>query len=81
MLNLDLKNTSTYPKARRVMEAYKRYVVSQSKANLTKGRMVRGKKSSHKASGKLHGSIKGYITAKMNRSIKGRYSIWFINWK
>ena len=43
------------------MESYKRYVVSQSKANLTKGRMVRGKKSSHKSSGKLHGSIKGYV--------------------
>ena len=74
MLNLDLKNTSTYPKARKVMESYKRYVVSQSKANLTKGRMVRGKKSSHKSTGKLHGSIKGYVTAKMNRSIKGRFT-------
>ena len=74
MLNLDLKNTSTYPKARRVMESYKRYVVSQSKANLTKGRMVRGKNSSHKSTGKLHGSIKGYVDAKMNRSIKGRFT-------
>ena len=74
MLNLDLKNTSTYPKARRVLEKYKKYVVSQSKRNLSKGRMVRGKKSSYKSSGKLHGSIKGYVTAKMNRSIKGRFT-------
>lgn len=74
MLDLNLKNTSTYPKARRVLEKYKKYVVSQAKRNLSKGRMVRGKKQSYKGSGKLHGSIKGYVTAKMNRSIKGRFT-------
>ena len=74
MLNLNLKNTSTYPKARRVLEKYKKYVVSQAKRNLSKGRMIRGKQSSYKSSGKLHGSIKGYVTAKMNRSIKGRFT-------
>ena len=74
MLNLDLKNTSTYPKTRRVLERYKKYVVSQAKRNLSKGRMVRGKKQSYKSSGKLHGSIKGYVTSKMNRDIKGRFT-------
>lgn len=74
MLDFDLKNTSTYPRARRVLEAYKKYVVSQSKANLTRGRMVNGKKQSYKASSKLYGSIKGYVNAKMNRSVKGRFT-------
>lgn len=75
MLNIgSLKNTSTYPRARRVMNAYKRYVLQQAKSNLTKGRNVRGKKSSYKASGKLYSSLKGYVDGKMNRSIKGRFT-------
>ena len=41
-----LKNTSTYPRARRVMEAYKRYVIQQSRSNLTKG----GEHGTHNAS-------------------------------
>lgn len=71
---LDLNNTSTYPSARRVLDRYRKYVVQQSKANLTKGRMVRGKKQSYKATGKLYSSIKGYVSSKMNRSIKGRFT-------
>lgn len=71
---LDLKNTSTYPRARRVLDSYKRYVVSQSKANLTKGRHVNGKKKSYKATSKLYSSLKGYVSSKMNRSLKGRFT-------
>ena len=69
-----LDNTSTYPRARRVLNGYKRYVVSQSKRNLSMGRMVRGERKSYKASSKLHKSIKGYITGKMNRSISGKFT-------
>jgi hypothetical protein len=71
---LNLTNTSTYPRTRSVLDAYKRYVVSQSKANLTRGRQVNGKKKSYKASGKLYGSIKGYVTSKMNRSVSGKFT-------
>jgi len=69
-----LKMTSTYPKARRVMDGYKRYVIAQSKANLTRGRTSRGKKSSHKVSGKLYKSLKGFVSSKMNRDIKGKFT-------
>jgi len=71
---LNLTNTSTYPRARRVLEAYKRYVVSQSKSNLTKGRHVNGKRKSYKATSKLYSSLKGYVSSKMNRSLKGRFT-------
>jgi len=71
---LNLKNTSTYPRARRVMNQYKKYVVQQSKANLSKGRTVRGKRANYKASGELYGSIKGYVNQKFNRDIKGRFT-------
>jgi len=69
-----LDNTSIYPKARRVLNDYKRYVVSQSKRNLSMGRMVNGERKSYKASSKLYKSIKGYITGKMNRSISGKFT-------
>ena len=71
---LNLTNTSTYPRARRVLESYKRYVVSQSKSNLTKGRHVNGKRRSYKATSKLYSSLKGYVSSKMNRSLKGRFT-------
>ncbi len=65
-----LKMTSTYPRARRVMDRYKSYVVQQSKSNLTKG----GRHGSHKATGNLYGSIKGYIDSKMNRDVSGKFT-------
>lgn len=61
-----LKITTNYPRATRVLEDFKRYVVSQSKRNLTMG--------GHKASGKLHSSIKGYVEKKMNRGMSGRFT-------
>ena len=61
-----LKLTSTYPKASRVLERYKRYVVQQSKSNLTR----KGKK----ASGSLYGSIRGYVSKRMNRSLQGKFT-------
>lgn len=61
-----LKITTNYPKATRVLENFKKYVVSQSKRNLTMG--------GHKASGKLHSSIKGYVEKKMNRGMSGRFT-------
>lgn len=72
--NLNLKNTSTYPRARQVMDRYKKYVVAQSKANLTRGRMVNGQKQSYKATSSLYGSIKGYVNSKMNKGISGRFT-------
>ena len=60
-----LKITTTYPKATRVLTAYKKYVVQQSKSNLTK--------AGHKASGSLYGSIKGYVNRKFKRDIKGMF--------
>lgn len=75
MLNLaNLRSTSQYWKTRAVVDRYRRYVVSQAKANLTRGRIVRGKKASYKATSKLHGSIKGYIDKKQKRSIKGKFT-------
>ena len=75
MLNLaNLRSTSQYWKTRAVVDKYRRYVVSQAKANLTRGRIVRGKKASYKATSKLHGSIKGYIDKKQKRSIKGKFN-------
>lgn len=61
-----LRITSTYPQATRVLEGYKRYVVQQSKSNLTK--------AGHKASGALYGSIKGYVSKKFNRSLSGKFT-------
>lgn len=61
-----LKLTSTYPRATRVLEGYKRYVVQQAKSNLTK--------SGKKASGKLYGSIKGFVSKRMNRALTGRFT-------
>ena len=71
MLDLSkLKNTTTYPRARRVMERYKKYVVQQSRSNLTKGNT----NGTHNASSKLYQSIKGNVSSKMNRGLKGRFS-------
>lgn len=61
-----LKFTSTYPKATRVLNDYKKYVVQQAKSNLSK--------KGHKASGKLYGSIKGYVNKKFNRSLTGKFT-------
>ena len=59
-----LKITSTYPKATQVLEEYRRWVLAQSKANLTKG----GNR------GALHGSVRGYVRKKFNRSALGRFT-------
>lgn len=55
-----LKITSTYPRATKVLEIYKKYVVSQAKRNL-------------KSKGDLHSSIKGYVTKKFNRSVSAKF--------
>ena len=60
MLNI----TSTYPKATQVLEEYRRWVLAQSKANLSKG----GNR------GELHGSVRGYVRKKFNRSALGRFT-------
>ena len=57
--------TSTYPKATRVLERYKKYVVSQAKANLTRKGTT---------SNKLKSSIKGYVDKKFNRGVGGRFT-------
>ena len=56
--------TSTYPKATRVLERYKKYVVSQAKANLTRKGTT---------SNKLKSSIKGYVEKKFKRGVGGRF--------
>jgi len=58
--------TSTYPRATAVLNRYRRYVVQQSKSNLTK--------AGHKASGKLYGSVRGYVNKKFNRSALGAFT-------
>jgi len=65
-----LKFTSTYPKSTKVLEKFKKYVVRASKANLLRGK---GGRFSGKA-GALHKSIKGTISKKFNRSLKGRFT-------
>lgn len=52
------------------MDRYKRYVVQQSRSNLTKG----GENGSHKGTGSLYKSIKGKVTSRMNRGLKGRFT-------
>ena len=49
-----------------VLEEYRRWVLAQSKANLTK--------SKKNASGSLHKSIKGYIKRQFNRGEGGRFT-------
>lgn len=61
-----LRFTSTYPRATQVLEEYRRWVLAQSKANLTK--------SKKNASGDLHRSIKGYIKKRFNRSEGGQFT-------
>ena len=71
MLDLSkIKNTTTYPRARKVMDSYRKYVVQQSRSNLTKG----GEHGSHSASGSLYKSIKGKVSSSMNRGLKGRFT-------
>ena len=52
------------------MEQYKRYVIQQSRSNLTKG----GEHGTHNASSKLYQSIKGKVTGKMNKGLRGRFT-------
>lgn len=61
-----LKISTTYPRATQVLEVYRRWVLAQSKANLSK--------SKSNSSGALKNSIKGYIKKKFNRGVKGRFS-------
>lgn len=56
--------TSTYPRATRVLERYKKYVVSQAKANLTRKGTT---------SNKLKSSIKGYVDKKFKRGLGGKF--------
>lgn len=62
--------TSIYPKATRVLTEYRNYVVQQARTRLTKG----GKHGSHKASGSLYRSVKGYISKRFNRNVSGRFT-------
>ena len=64
-----LKLTTNYPKATGVLEDFKKYVVSQSKRNLTRG----GRHGTHNATRSLYSSIKGYIDKRFNRS-SGRFT-------
>lgn len=57
--------TSTYPKATKVLERYRKYVVSQAKANLTRKGTT---------SNELKSSIKGYVDKKFNRGVGGRFT-------
>lgn len=59
-----LKISTTYPRATKVLERYKKYVISQAKANLTR----KGVKSKS-----LHSSLKGYVDKKFNRGVGGKF--------
>ena len=61
-----LKASTTYPTATRVLEKWKKYVVSQARRNLS----VNGTSKD----GKLYSSLKGIIDKRMNRSSKGRFT-------
>lgn len=61
-----LKTSTTYPTATRVLEKWKKYVVSQARRNLS----VNGTSKD----GKLYSSLKGIIDKRMNRSSKGRFT-------
>tara|TARA_R110000796_G_scaffold915_3_gene3517 strand:- start:3279 stop:3854 length:576 start_codon:yes stop_codon:yes gene_type:complete len=58
--------TSQYTRAYQVLERFKKYVVQQSKSNLTKG--------GHNASSSLYGSIKGYINKRQSRNLAGKFT-------
>lgn len=55
-----------YKNSMQVLEEYRRWVLAQSKANLSK--------SKKNASGSLHKSIKGYIKRSFNRGEGGRFT-------
>ena len=61
-----LKTTTTYPLATRVLEKWKKYVVSQARRNLS----VNGTSKD----GKLYTSLRGVIDKRMNRGLKGRFT-------
>jgi hypothetical protein len=61
-----LRITSTYPTATKVLEKWKKYVVSQARRNLS----VNGTSKD----GKLYTNLKGIIDKRMNRGIKGRFT-------
>ena len=61
-----LRITSTYPTATKVLEKWKKYVVSQARRNLSVNGTSRD--------GKLYTSLKGVIDKRMNRGIKGRFT-------
>jgi len=61
-----LKITTTYPRATKVLDKWRKYVVSQARRNLS----VNGTSKD----GKLYTSLKGIIDKRMNRSLKGRFT-------
>lgn len=61
-----LKITSNYPKATAVLTKFKNYVVSQARANLSRG--------GHRATSSLYRSVRGYINKRFNRSVSGRFT-------
>jgi len=60
-----LKISTTYPKARKVLEQYRNYVVQQ-------GRSILAKQKSSKDG--LYRKLKGVINHKLNRDIRGRFT-------
>lgn len=60
-----LKITTTYPKATKVLERWKKYVVQQ-------GRSILAKQKSSKDG--LYRKLKGVIDKRMNRGVKGRFT-------
>jgi hypothetical protein len=60
-----LKFSSTYPKAKKVLEQYSKYVIQQ-------GRSILAKQKSSKDG--LYRKLKGVINHKLNRDVKGRFT-------
>ena len=60
-----LKISTTYPKAKKVLEQYRKYVVQQ-------GRSILAKQKSSKDG--IYRKLKGIINHKLNRDIRGRFT-------
>jgi len=61
-----LRTSTTYPTATKVLNKWKKYVISQARRNLS----INGTSKD----GKLYTSLKGIIDKRMNRSTKGRFT-------
>jgi hypothetical protein len=61
-----LSTSTTYPTATKVLDKWRKYVVSQARRNLS----INGTSKD----GKLYTSLKGIVDKRMNRSAKGRFT-------